>query len=49
MKPRAKIDEKFKWDLSSYIKNEKEIEEALKLIEKLTEIIPTYNGKLNDK
>ena len=49
MKPRAKIDEKFKWDLSSYIKNEKEIEEALNYIEKLTKIIPNYNGKLNDK
>ena len=49
MKTRNEIEDKYKWDLSSYIANEKEIEETLKTMENLIKILPTYNGKLNDK
>ena len=49
MKSRSQIDEKFKWDLSSYISNEKEIDETFKIMENLIKVFPTYKGKLNDK
>lgn len=49
MKTRNQIEEKYKWDLSSYISNEQQIEETFKIMEKLIEILPTYNGKLSDK
>ncbi|MBQ8615530.1 MAG: hypothetical protein IJ415_03080, partial [Clostridia bacterium] len=49
MKKREQIDDKYKWDLSSYISNDKEIEEIFKLMENLIKILPTYSGKLNDK
>ncbi len=49
MKTRNEIEDKYKWDLSSYVANEKEIEETFKIMENLIKILPTYNGKLNDK
>ncbi len=48
MQLRKNIDDKFKWDLSSYISNENEIEETFKIMENLIKVLPTYNGKLND-
>ena len=49
MKLRSEIDEQYKWDLSSYIKNDNEIEETFKLMENLIKILPTYSGKLSNK
>lgn len=49
MKLRSQIAEEFKWDLSSYIKNEKEINEIFALMENQIKILPTYNGKLGNK
>ncbi len=49
MKQRNEIDEQFKWDLSSYISNDKEIEEIFEIMEKLIEIFPKYSGKLGNK
>lgn len=49
MKLRAQISDEFKWDLSSYISNEHEIEEIFKIMENLVKILPSYSGKLNDK
>ena len=49
MKKRSQIADEFKWDLTSYISNENEIEEIFKIIEKLTKIYPTYSGKLANK
>lgn len=49
MKKRENIDEKYKWDLSSYIKNDEEIQEIFNIIKKLTEIYPKYKNKLNNK
>ena len=49
MKLRAQISEEFKWDLSSYISNENEIEEIFKIMENLVKILPSYSGKLNNK
>ena len=49
MKLRSEIDEQFKWDLSSYIKNDNDIEETFKLMENLIKILPTYSGKLSNK
>lgn len=48
MKKRSQIDEKYKWDLSSYIKDENEIEEIFEIMKKLTEILPSYSGKLGN-
>ena len=49
MKTRNQIEDKFKWDLSSYIANEKEIEETFKLMENMITVLPSYSGKLNNK
>ncbi|MBR4998741.1 MAG: hypothetical protein IKY10_02560, partial [Clostridia bacterium] len=49
MKKREEIDDKFKWDLSSYVNDEKDIEETFKIMENLIKVLPSYNGKLNDK
>lgn len=49
MKQRAQISENFKWDLSSYISNDKEIEEVFSIMKNLIEILPTYSGKLSNK
>lgn len=49
MKLRSQIDEQFKWDLSSYVSNEKQIDETFKIMENLIKVFPTYKGKLNNK
>ena len=49
MKKRSQVADEFKWDLSSYIANENEIEEIFSIIEKLIKIYPTYSGKLSNK
>ena len=49
MKQRNEINDEFKWDLSSYISNENEIEETFEIIKKLTNIYPTYSCKLSNK
>ncbi len=49
MKLRSEIEDKYKWDLSSYIKNEKDIENTFKIMKNLIKILPSYSGKLNNK
>ena len=49
MKLRSEINDEFKWDLSSYISNETEIEETFCIMEKLIKVLPSYSGKLNNK
>lgn len=49
MKKREQINEQYKWDLSSYISNDQQIEDTFKIMEKLIKILPTYSGKLDDK
>ena len=49
MKLRSQIDDNLKWDLSSYISNDKDIEETFQIMKNLTEVLPSYSGKLNDK
>ncbi len=48
MKLRNQIEEKYKWDLEMF-KTDEEIEKVFSYIEKLTKILPTYNGKLGEK
>ena len=48
MRKRKEISEEYKWDLSSYIKNDEEIEKIFKKMENLTEILPKYKGKLQN-
>ncbi len=49
MKKRSQIAEELKWDLSGLIKNEEEIKNIFEIMQKLTEILPTYSGKLGNK
>ena len=49
MQLRKNISEEFKWDLSSYIQNDEEINEIFNIMGKLVEILPTYSGKLDNK
>ena len=49
MKKRSQIPEKYKWDLSTHIKDENEIKRILSIMEKLPDKLAKYNGKLNDK
>ena len=49
MKKRRQIPEKYKWDLSTHIKDENEIKRILSIMEKLPDKLAKYNGKLNDK
>ncbi|MBO5947958.1 oligoendopeptidase F family protein [bacterium] len=49
MKNRNEIEDQYKWDLSSYIANDQEIEKTFEIMQNLIEILPTYSGKLNDK
>ncbi len=49
MKLRSEINDEFKWDLSSYIKNENDIENTFRAMEKLIKIAPSYSGKLYEK
>ena len=48
MRKRKEISEEYKWDLSSYIKNDEDIDQIFKKIENLTEILPKYKGKLQN-
>ena len=49
MKKRSQIPEKYKWDLSTHIKDENEIKRILSIMEKLPDKLAKYNGNLNDK
>lgn len=49
MKTRAEINDEYKWDLSSYISSDSQIEKIFKKMEKLIKIYPTYSNKLGDK
>lgn len=48
MRKRKEISEEYKWDLSSYIKNDEEIDQIFKKMENLTDILPKYKGKLQN-
>lgn len=48
MKKRTQIPEKYKWDLTSVIKDDAEIEQIFKIMEKMTTILPKYKDKLNN-
>lgn len=48
MKKRNQISKEYKWDLSSYIKNDEEIDQIFKRMENLTDILPKYKGKLQN-
>ena len=49
MKLRTQISDKFKWDLSSYIANDSEIDKTFKIMENLIKIFPTYKNQLSNK
>ena len=49
MKNRNQIEEKYKWDLSSYIESEEEIEKILKKLEKMPEKYLKYKGNLGNR
>lgn len=49
MKKRSEIEETYKWDLSSYIKDEKEIDKIFEIMKRMAKIYPQYNGRLGDK
>jgi len=49
MKKRSEIDAKYKWDLSSYVKDENELEENLKYLKENAEKYKIFYGKFNDK
>ena len=49
MKKRSEIEEKYKWDLSSYIKDEQELEDNLKYLKDNASKYKDFYGKFNDK
>ena len=49
MQKRCEIEEKYKWDLSSYIKDEAELKQNLKYLKENADKFKTYYGKLTDK
>jgi len=49
MKRRSEIDDKYKWDLSSYVKNKNELEDNLKYLKNNAEKYKEFYGKFNDK
>lgn len=49
MKKRNEIDEKYKWDLSSYVKDENELENNLKYLKENAGRYKQFYGKLGDK
>ena len=49
MKKRSQIEEKYKWDLSSYISSDEEIEKIFKIMEKMPEKYAKYDGNLNKR
>ena len=46
---RSKVPAKYKWDLSSYCKDDKEFFSRIKLIEARADEIKAFEGKLNDE
>ena len=48
MKKRADIDEKYKWDIGLF-KTQKEIENVFTTMQFLTDEMPKFYGKFNDK
>ncbi len=49
MKQRNQINDELKWDLSSYIRDEKDVNRAFDAMQKLIEVLPTYAGRLGNK
>lgn len=49
MKKRCQIEEKYKWDLSSYISSEEEIEKIFKIMEKRPEKYKKYYKNLGNR
>ncbi|MBO5910033.1 MAG: hypothetical protein J6Q15_00840 [Clostridia bacterium] len=49
MKTRQEIEEKYKWDLSSYVKDEQELENNLKYLKENSDKYKDFYGKFNDK
>lgn len=49
MKKRNEIDEKYKWDLSCYVKNEEELKNNLKYLKDNAIKYKDFYGKFNDK
>ena len=49
MKTRAEINEKYKWDLSSYFKSQKDWEQELESVKALLPEFADYEGKLNNE
>ena len=48
MLERSEIEEKYKWDLTKFCKDEKDFYQRLKKIEQNKDIISKYEGKLNN-
>ncbi len=49
MKKRSEIDEQYKWDLSSYIKDEEELKSNLQYLKDNADKYKDFYGKFNDK
>ena len=49
MKKRSEIEEKYKWDLSRFVKDDKDIEELMQYIKESITNVKKYYGKLGDK
>lgn len=47
-KNRAEVEDKYKWDLTDYFKDEKEFEKSFNETVKKINELPNYKGKLND-
>lgn len=49
MKKRSEIEDKYKWDLSCYVKDEEQLKENLKYLKENIERFKAFYGKFNDK
>ncbi len=49
MQKRSEIEEKYKWDLSRFVKDDKDIEDIMKYIKDRIPSVKQYYGKLGDK
>jgi len=49
MKKRSEIEEQYKWDLSSYVKDEQELERNLQYLKDNLSQFKDFDGKLTDK
>ncbi|MBQ8522738.1 MAG: oligoendopeptidase F [Clostridia bacterium] len=49
MKKRSEIEDKYKWDLSSYVKDEQELEQNLQYLKDNAERYKDFYGKFGDK